>query len=837
MMQELTLYIDITNASGVRYGPGPITSASEWEYTARMDVAGDWRFTMPATDPMAEHVQKKRYVYAYARAANGGWMEVGAGIIDTIERVPQADGITLLTVSGMDLLRELSYRSVKDLKLSMSNTAITHASALSQIAAYAPAGWTFTPDASPPNNVVYGRYNGESVLAAVVKLAEKSQTHFYRSTGRTLVCASDFTASGIRAVQAGPGDLVAETCAIVDITETVDTYDLLTRIYPRGSGNADVQLTLKATTRTAPTGYSLDTVNNYLQNNAAIAQYGVIEEYVDWKEIGPVENTAPDIQAAANMLYDEALEELRRRSEDVEVPYYTLRLAECSTLLRPMQTIRVVYFDPDSDTNIDRTLNILEATWHADVSGVQTTSVTVSTADRRPQSESQAVADTLTQGRIYQALPQLNANSYVTSYTKNVDGDNDATFRFRLGNEVVSLQSVFFEFQLLPFESTVKAVGGLTSGSGDLKTTVPSVNASGAPSNNTSGAPSTNVSSAPSNNTSSTPSIDTSGVPDNNTSGTPSDNVSGGPSNNTSGGPEGAEIDGAGEHSHHFPITLGAGSVTYPVGYGAAGTSGGLVSTLGGSVHNYPTNSTADHTHDLSSHTHTLSGHTHTLANHTHSLGNHTHNLNSHTHDLNNHTHTLNNHTHDLNNHVHDLSDSLTAIYGIFRDADEAVYELNELEYSVNGGAWANVGDDATDLGDGWYRLDITDTLMDADTFHPLQEANYLSVRGAAEPPVPVGVWEILSGDLEIVLDVAALGVNVGDRVIISGTALGTGSSTNIDGEYTVAEIGLLSITVRTTLADDSNTVISQGNVGRVLMATIDAQLAVRNVIQSVALI
>jgi hypothetical protein len=174
------------------------------------------------------------------------------------------------------------------------------------------------------------------------------------------------------------------------------------------------------------------------------------------------------------MLFDVTLRELQRRNEEAAASYYDIHLAQCSTLLRPMQTMRLVYQDAESGLDVDTDLNILEATWSVDVTGVQTTSVIVSNVDRWPQSDVDAIVNSMTQGHVYQALPQLNANSYVTAYTKNLDKtptqDNYAQFRFRFGEEVVQLQQVLFEFQLLPFESTVRAVSSSsttsTSGGG-----------------------------------------------------------------------------------------------------------------------------------------------------------------------------------------------------------------------------------------------------------------------------------------------------------------------------------------------------------------------------------
>lgn len=858
-------YVQLEDSSGTKLGSGPLASVQKWRYTARFDRAGTIDFDYAANDPQASIVTNRRIARAYARL-NGAWTEVGAGVIDGITTAPDAMGRVSLVASGMDLIRELSYRTVGNLEIGTGSGA-THSAALTAIGALAPAGWSFTPAVSPDNDYIYARYGGESVLSALVHLAERTQTHFYRSTDRTLVFTSSFTSSGVRAIQA-TGDLVAETCAIVSLNRTVDTNDLLTRITPYGSGQGQARLTLAATSRAAPTGYVLNAAGNYIEHTASTTAYGLVNyPEVEFKDIGPISNTDADMQAAANMLFDAALEELKRRSTLASQETYSLAIAGCSQLLRPLQTIRLVYRDVDQGIDINDDLYILEATWEVDASGVRTTNLVVSTDDRWPISDVSAAAERAVEGKVFQAIPQLNANSYVTAYTKNVDENEVAEFRFRFGAEVVNLQQVLFEFQVLPFESTVRSVGGATSGSGSIPTSAPSVADTGTGGNNETGSggptatdsstptlgsatptvgsttpdigsatptigsasPSTGLNSAQTT-TTETPSIGSStgalgsATPtiganfDGTTTGSKTpvigattatmDSVSPTIGNNSTiiiggtsldtGDAEGGDIISGGRHQHNILVTLG-GTVTYPIGYGAAGTSGGFVSTLAGGSHNYVTNQSGSHTHDIGSHTHTIEAHNHTITTHTHTIAGHTHTIDAHTHTIQAHdhsitshthtitahthtisshthtiaahdhtiaphnhtvaththtiaahdhtiaahthtisahthtitahTHSMSAHTHSLNNHTHDLSESITAIYGIFRESALNTYALTNLDYQVNGGGWLNCEDDAVSAGDGWYQIDITSLVQNSTTFRPLQANNLLEIR------------------------------------------------------------------------------------------------------------
>lgn len=118
----MQIWIEVTDSSGVRYGDGPITTATGWKRITRLDQAGGFSFTMPAADPMAQHVKNKRYVHAWGAPDEvGGWpsglQDVGEGIIEQITLQPQIAGPSMLEIRGIDLLSELSNVTVGELAL------------------------------------------------------------------------------------------------------------------------------------------------------------------------------------------------------------------------------------------------------------------------------------------------------------------------------------------------------------------------------------------------------------------------------------------------------------------------------------------------------------------------------------------------------------------------------------------------------------------------------------------------------------------------------------------------------------------------------------------------
>ncbi|MBK8772658.1 MAG: hypothetical protein IPM06_19835, partial [Rhizobiales bacterium] len=503
----MQFYVDIEDAAGNKLGAGPIVSAADWRVQRRMDEAGTWSFSAPLADVRLAQATPRRYAHVYA-LINSIWTWVGGGPIDSVATSVDADGYATATVSGGDLLRELAWRTVGNLAVSDgAGGPTTHAAAVAAVAAYAPAGWTLTADSAPGSNEIYGQFGGESVLSALGAIAERSRSHFYLSGKRTLAFASTFADAGVHAIQAR-GDLTPGATAITDLALDQSSYELFSRIIPVGAGQAQAALTLRATSRTAAAGYTLDAVTNYLRADATETAYGRCEQTVAFRDIGPISNTTADVIAAADALFDAAEYWLQQHA--APITSYRVAVAECPVLLRPLQSIGLVYRDIDSGIDIDADLMILAVEWTGDADGIRTASLTVADSGQWPIDDTQAVVESIASGAIYQALPQLNANAYVIAYSKNLDEvqANPAEFRFRFDEEVTQLTRIVFDFQILALESTVKSVGletstggtittsysGSSGGSGTATTGAPSATDTGAPSNNTSGAPSTDTS-------------------------------------------------------------------------------------------------------------------------------------------------------------------------------------------------------------------------------------------------------------------------------------------------------------------------------------------------------
>ena len=394
---DTEFYIDVRNPDGSRVGSGPIVSATGWSSTRRMDRAGKVSFAVPMSDRKSELLRSKQRVTCY-RFGAGGPEYVGGGIIDQLEIDPREDGGVELAVSGNDMLRELMRRSVHFLALRSGWNPMSHTNALAAIAAYAPTGWTFIPAAGAGD--VYYQFNGSSVLNALTKLAELSDSHFYLSGEREVTFQTGFDASGIRAVEAPlvQPEEMDNVSFLANFALEEESYDRISRIYPYGHGTRGAALNLSSTTRTAPAGYTLDKANNFLRHDATETEYDRDERLIQWYDIEPLDaddddvSTPAEVEAAANQLFDRALAELSRRIYAKQT--YKLALAFCPLSLRPLQNLRCVFrraLDGRNVVNVNQLLNILEATTDIDEEGLRTTGLTVAVVDRYPERETNPI--------------------------------------------------------------------------------------------------------------------------------------------------------------------------------------------------------------------------------------------------------------------------------------------------------------------------------------------------------------------------------------------------------------------------------------------------------------
>lgn len=171
-----------------------------------------------------------------------------------------------------------------------------------------------------------------------------------------------------------------------------------------------------------------------------------------------------------------------------------------------------------------------------------------------------------------------------------------------------------------------------------------------------------------------------------------------------------------GNHVHTIPVVNGTSGT--PVYYNSGG--GYLEASGGGSF--VSNNFNIDHTHTV------------TIAAHTHDVT-----VSSHTHDV-----TIPDHTHSVSV---DVGSALSEDFGIYRESGSNTFAITDLEYQVNSGGYTDLSTDATDHGGGWYSVDLTAELYDAN-FRPNSTSNTIDIRRKSAGAT--GKTAMLDGALEV---------------------------------------------------------------------------------------
>lgn len=286
---------------------------------------------------------------------------------------------------------------------------------LQRIMALAPTAWSLdTAGRFATTEPVYMDFGGESVLTALVMLAEQTGEHFCISPAgrRVWWLGAAQASSGLRAVQ---GNATTDsTMLITQLARTSDSYELCTRLYAFGGGIGDERLTMEKATRNR-TGYTLGPNGAYLERDSAVATYGRIDYREEFPDIAPVDVSDAQVTHAANALYDRVYNVLRRRSQ---LQYaYRLAVAPNRYDVWPGQTVQVVYHEWVEGyhaVNIDATLWVLETQQQITPAGVHVVGLTVATVDYWWGNDYRAVAKLM--GSVSTARrTKLPANQYSDS--------------------------------------------------------------------------------------------------------------------------------------------------------------------------------------------------------------------------------------------------------------------------------------------------------------------------------------------------------------------------------------------------------------------------------------
>jgi hypothetical protein len=479
-MPNAIISVTVMDASGTVLGEGPLTAISA-TVTETLDAAGKVAIDLPLGDArVASLFQIERRVRIYVDGT-----VFGEGYIQEV-RVRRSASDFVLSGNGPDLLNVLQRKTTLRGR-AYDNVAIgTVISALATL-----GGWTASTSAS---DLVFVRFDGQSVLKALRSVAESKGYHVRAGTTSTSLEVGAFGSStGLYAFEAAAPDAVNNPALLLieSIEVLTDSKDVVNWIEPiGGSGAGEGEQTLRechaAGSRTTGGGYpySIQTMTGprgqtvyYLKDTASVTVYGQIEQVTPFRDVKPLSNAATDVLRGSEALYDVAAAWLQRYSQPLKTLALSVRPAVGvdASLIRVGNKIRVVYkgvaqqgADAVTYLDVDADYWIMGVRKFAGLGGVGYT-LEVASVDRVAQDAESVVLGALADVQLRGVSVAQYFSHYSFTYEKEVAPSFDAVIPLDVTAVTRSISRVLLRLTSRPFRATASGTasgGGVTSNGG-----------------------------------------------------------------------------------------------------------------------------------------------------------------------------------------------------------------------------------------------------------------------------------------------------------------------------------------------------------------------------------
>lgn len=391
------IFIDVYTPIDTRTLSGPIANIVEFEYTAEIDAIGTFTFQTPLTEDNYDYNFNHFFIRAYIYLGNS-WQHFMTGIIHDTQRKTDDTGRTVLEVSGNCILKELTRRSYTFLFYDYPLVQVrNHEDAVDDLATYAPSGWTFSEDPSPPTDTVREVYKAENILKCCQYVNLQCGTHFYGGVDREITFFSTFADSGLVLTSGQAVD--TDNHAVIQAIEVIrDTTEYFNRVYPIATGGENDPLHIGSYAGSLPSGYAKggSLYKTYIEHTFQVFNYGVVEKYLEFSDIIADHGGGAEETAVTQELVDRsvaALEDAIKADEQVLL----IDAVGAPAHIQPGTSAYVDYFDIDNLTHYQGTYNVLANTMKISEDGLAVQSLTLSTGDRLNKTDNDKVADILRQ--------------------------------------------------------------------------------------------------------------------------------------------------------------------------------------------------------------------------------------------------------------------------------------------------------------------------------------------------------------------------------------------------------------------------------------------------------
>lgn len=450
---------------------GTVYTISQCSVTKALDGAGSINLNVPLTDEDGlSLLTSERRVILYVEHGETT-RELGRGVVRQ-HLLDEDSSRGTISISGPDSLDALTRRNTLLGRIYDFQTVAAIAEDLISLV----PGWSVEADIYAGATTQNARFDGASVLKALLRLAEEAGLHLREgSTANSIEIGAFGTSNNIRLakLQSLTREMYDDDLLIPisSIQVKTDSQGVVNWIIPNGAGEGTAALDLARNQYTSP--YTVGSMTGpdgrtlyYLQDTASIAAYGQVEKLVTFKEIAPIANNELAKTRAANALYLAAVDWLQKHKDPLTS--YTVRGVKCRTSIRPGDKIWLEYkgvADTADGTltyiDVNQLVWVMRVTEHVGVGGM-TLTLDLATVARQAESTAKRLVEVSeaihARNVSIQTFPcVLTPVYYDTLGNGGSELIKNAEFRLKIDSNVTDLVKVICQFRTRPLWTPVIA--------------------------------------------------------------------------------------------------------------------------------------------------------------------------------------------------------------------------------------------------------------------------------------------------------------------------------------------------------------------------------------------
>jgi hypothetical protein len=332
---------------------------------------------------------------------------------------------------------------------------------------------------------MYARFDGMNIIEVLLEMSKQKGIHFRASTNisHNLEVGAFGEWNNLSLVQAerfNPDVYSNNNIGFIEqIRITSDTSNVWNRVFPFTAGDGETRLSLEPVLALRGTAfgdpYDIISITRNgktfygLEDTASISAYGVINRGPALYDQIQIQsgNSAADIEAAANALYDIAAVDLQRHSVKLET--YDVTAVKLTQNVQVGDKIHMTYKGrverEDGSLLPDRNINaifwVMAVTETINASGL-TTKLSIATVDRVELDDKEIIVGEIKRAQVERLAIKAYTSNFSFTEKQEIDPTHAAVFALELTTRVLRVRQVKLRVISTPFRTTSQ--GGAAGG-------------------------------------------------------------------------------------------------------------------------------------------------------------------------------------------------------------------------------------------------------------------------------------------------------------------------------------------------------------------------------------